>query len=144
MRRGVIVAFVLLAAVAAVGVAPGAQSVRADKPPDTGNEQVTICHATGNGGFVQITVDQNSIIKGTGHGGHERDIIPPFDYVDKGESGHYPGQNSPEGQPTWENGCVVPGPPAPEPIGVFVTCVDNNADARSRRSSATRARTAPR
>ncbi len=89
---------------------------------------MTICHATGNGGFNQITVDADSIIKGTGHGGHERDIIPPFDYVDKGEPGHYPGQNWPEGQATWENGCVVPGPPAPEPIGVFVNCVDTNSD----------------
>ena len=128
MRRAIVVALVVVAAVAAVGVATGAERRHADQPAVQGGQQVTICHATGNGGFNQITVDADSIIKGTGHGGHERDIIPPFDYVDKGEPGHYPGQNWPEGQATWENGCVVPGPPAPEPIGVFVNCVDTNSD----------------
>lgn len=127
MRRAIVVALVVVAAVAAVGVAAGAGVGHTDQPAQ-GGQQVTICHATGNDAFVQISVDADSIIKGTGHGGHERDIIPPFDYVDQGQSGHYPGQIWPEGQATWENGCVVPGAPAPEPIGVFVTCIDNNAD----------------
>jgi hypothetical protein len=41
------------------------------------NTQVTICHATGNGGYVLMTVDDDGAYKG--HINHEGDIIPATD-----------------------------------------------------------------
>jgi uncharacterized repeat protein (TIGR01451 family) len=106
MRRTSLIAVLVLATLA-LGVtgSPGA----AAKQP---SEKITICHATGNGKYVSITVSINGL---NGHGNHEQDIIPPH--------GSEPGQNwDPEGQAIWENGCVEPSlPPDPPryPIGVF-------------------------
>ncbi len=42
--------------------------------------KVSVCHLTGEG-YTDVHVDINSIIGGTGHGGHENDIIPSFWYA---------------------------------------------------------------
>src|SRR6478609_3686965 len=68
-----------------------------------------ICHAKGNGDFEQATVDPDSIVNGTGHGGHAGDIIPAFDYLENGQTKHFPGQNLGNGgQAILDNGCKVP------------------------------------
>ena len=77
------------------------------------NDRITICHATGNGKYVSITISINGL---NGHDGHTKDIIPPH--------GSDPGRNwDEEGQAIWENGCVEPTPPqpTPNPIGVFAS-----------------------
>jgi len=85
------------------------------------HNNITICHANngnGTGGYVNITVNADSIFK-QGHDQHQdhRDIIPPFDY-DNGEStSHYDGLNWDEaGQALWNNGCNdVASTPNPSP-----------------------------
>jgi uncharacterized repeat protein (TIGR01451 family) len=109
-----VVAFAILNVGAAVSSGSSAKAAR-----ETRNEKITICHATGNGGYVSITISVNGL---NGHDGHDADIIPPH--------GTDPGRNwDPEGQATWENGCVPPEPPTPPtyPIGVFAstTCGDD-------------------
>jgi hypothetical protein len=107
---------------------------------------VTICHATSSetNPYVQLQVDDGSIVKENGHDSHPGDIIPPFDYVDQsGQTQHYPGKNWDTSQiGVWENGCnsstTTAAPttstepttttPAPSvPIGLFVDCVVNHA-----------------
>jgi len=90
--------------------------------------KVWLCHATASetNPYVQVWVDDDSIVK-EGHGDHPEDIIPPFDYVEGGVTKHYPGKNwDAAGIAIWRNGCNVPRPPTPEPVQVFVNCVDNN------------------
>ncbi|HEY7602995.1 MAG TPA: hypothetical protein VH760_01950 [Gaiellaceae bacterium] len=95
-----------LAAFAGVALAAGLGSTQ--DPQVKGGQSVTICHATGNGKYNQISPDVSSIVGDKGHGSHDEDIIPPFEY----ESGSYPGKNWDEtGQATWENGCVATTPP---------------------------------
>ncbi len=91
---------------------------------------MTICHATSSeqNPYVQISVDDDSIVNENGHDSHPDDIIPPFDYVEGGEAKHYPGKNwDASGIGIWENGCDVP-PPAPTllPVQPVVKCVDQN------------------
>ncbi len=52
-------------------VAPPANSPPA--PKASPSPKITICHATGNGGYVEITISENGL---HGHGGHADDIIP--------------------------------------------------------------------
>jgi uncharacterized repeat protein (TIGR01451 family) len=119
MRRLSLLALFTVVAFAALGAgaAPsfGARATAAAEK----NDKITICHATGNGGYVSITISVNGL---NGHEGHVQDIIPPH--------GSDPGRNwDAEGQATWENGCVAPTPPSPPeyPIGVFAstTCGEN-------------------
>ena len=99
------------------------------------SNHITICHATGNGEWVQISPDDNSIIGENGHAGHPQDIIPPFTYTNQGVAGEFPGLNwDAEGQGIWNAGpdkpaCALPPPPPPPPafpIGVFVKCIDRS------------------
>jgi|GEM_PF-6157168 uncharacterized membrane protein len=68
--------------------------------------EVRVCHASGaSGNYQNLTVDDDSVVGATGHGGHSNDIIPPFSYY----GGYYPGLNwDTQGQAIWENNCVVP------------------------------------
>ena len=83
--------------------------------------KVTICHATSSpvNPYNQISVDKNGTV--SGHDGHVRDIIPPFDYWGQVCHGpirsqvcvpfpmHYPGKNwDTEGQAIWNNDCEIP------------------------------------
>ena len=122
---------------------------------------MTICHATSSetNPYNQITVDDDSIVKENGHGGHADDIIPPFDYVEDGVTKQYPGKNWDEaGRAIFAKGCEVPPtPPPPQPIQLFVKCVDvngstfkavfgytnPNADGGHRRSGVRRTRSLP-
>jgi hypothetical protein len=97
--------------------------------PNAG-QHVTICHATGNPDkYVVNSPDVSGVVDGHAGASHQddRDIIPPFDYVDKnGVSRHFPGQNwTSLGQAIYRNGCVVP---AAQPITVFVTCILEQAN----------------
>jgi hypothetical protein len=86
---------------------------------------VTLCHANSSeiNPYVQIQVDDDSIVK-SGHGDHPEDIIPPFAYVDEdGVNQHYPGMNwDATGEAILEAGCEVPPPPLP--IQLSVKCID--------------------
>lgn len=116
-------AAILVAVISAVcaGMAVGAVQ---HSPRLRGAEHIRICHALGNGGWILIEPSVAGVL--SGHEGHPRDIIPPFDYELNGREGHFPGLNWTGGQTTWENGCVRPAPP-PGQIRVFVTCVDAGA-----------------
>lgn len=76
--------------------------------------KIGICHATGSESnpFVYHEVDINSIIKGKGHGGHEGDIIPPFDHP----GGSFPGLNwSATSEAIYSELCQVPVADDPQP-----------------------------
>ena len=45
---------------------------------DPDSKEVTICHAAGNGYYVQISPNVAGVFNG--HMGHDGDIIPPFSY----------------------------------------------------------------
>jgi hypothetical protein len=86
-----------------------AQSNNGNSNP--GNK-VTICHATGSqtNPYEQISPDANGVISGHIGASHQggKDIIPPFDYNDQGQTKHFAGQNyDASGQATLSNGCVV-------------------------------------
>lgn len=110
---------------ACVGIAAAGLKQEPGIPRVQGAEKITICHATGSATnpYNQLSVDVDSIVKENGHGSHERDIIPPFEYVENGETKNFPGLNWPDQVDTWLNGCVPPSP-APQPVQPFVKCVD--------------------
>lgn len=63
---------------------------------DTPQSNVTICHRTGNGGYISNSPSVSSADGSpNGHGaGHELDIIPPYHWLDNQNVSHsYPGQN---------------------------------------------------
>jgi uncharacterized repeat protein (TIGR01451 family) len=71
-------------------------------------DKVTICHATSSdkNPYVQLDVPIKQIFDANGHDTHPDDIIPPFDYVEGGDTKQYPGKNwEAEGIAIWENGC---------------------------------------
>ncbi|HXV26591.1 MAG TPA: hypothetical protein VD862_00970, partial [Candidatus Paceibacterota bacterium] len=105
----------------AIGPVPP-QFAGADHDP-FGGEQLTnvpICHS-GNGtnyATPNTPPSVSSIVGGSGHGGHQYDIIPPFHYDDDGEDATYPGQNWDEEHIAIYNDGACDGPvatPTPEP-----------------------------
>ena len=118
MRRSSLIACVFLSALGVLAVGAGGSfgaGTTAAAPKK--NDKITICHATGNGKYVSITISVNGL---NGHDGHTDDIIPPH--------GSDPGRNwDEEGQAIWENGCVEPThpQPTPKPIGVFASTTCN-------------------
>ena len=117
MSRAAILAVTgLVAAIAATALAWSATAALQQEPDARRGQSVRICHATGNGKYVENSPDVDSIVSGQGHGGHPEDIIPSFDYPPSGQDpgGHYDGQNwGDEGQAIWDHGCVAPDPPDP-------------------------------
>jgi hypothetical protein len=113
----------LASALAVCAVALGAPS-RTAAPP----EKVRICHATGSSSNPYVSqepaIGNNGDLQG-GHLNHERDIIPPYEYVDaNGVTQLFPGRNwTEEGQAIWQNGCNAP-PPPPTPITPILECVE--------------------
>ena len=86
-----------------------------------GATRITICHATGNGGYTIITPSASSLIAGHGH--HGGDIIPEFAFDRGRDSFHFPGKNlgplgadGVAGQAILSNGCRRPAPPATQTI----------------------------
>lgn len=79
----------------------------------TQQPQVTICHNNGNSGnYQQLTVDANAV-DGSGGGDHNSighqnglDVIPPGSWDSNGRNWDA------DGQAIYNNGCVVPLPPA--------------------------------
>ena len=97
-------------------------------------QKITICHGTGNGGWVQISPDDDGVVNG--HADHPTDIIPPFDYEDDGQTHHYPGKNwDASGQAIWKNGCEEPEPPPTCPESASVTATDSGGAAREQFTS---------
>ena len=92
----------------------------AAKNSSSSNQKVTLCHRTNSdhNPYVRITVSINSVIKSSGHDGHNGpvyaaglkaahqkwgDIIPAFSY----DGGSYPGQNWAAGSAIFGAGCAV-------------------------------------
>lgn len=74
---------------------------------------VLICHATGSetNPYTTNTISKTAVVKGTGHGGHDGDIIPPFEYAEKKGDPliTYPGKNwNPTNEAIYLNSCVIP------------------------------------
>jgi len=126
-------AALVLAAAALAGAARERSSSSPSAAAGAGHTPVTLCHATGSATnpYVLITTDDDGVLGsgasgGSGHDGHERDIIPPFSYVDnRGVGRSYPGKNwDASGQALLANGCEAPppppppGPPPPPPPGL--------------------------
>ena len=110
--------------VSSAGLAAAALTQGTEAPLVQGATKVTICHATSSekNPYVQLQVDDDSIVR-EGHGDHEGDIIPPFDYIEDGKEQRYPGKNWDEaGQKIHTDGCEVPQPP--QPIQLSAKCVD--------------------
>ena len=92
-------------------------------------QKVTLCHRTNSdhNPYVRITVSTNSVIKSSGHEGHNGpvyaagmkaahqkwgDIVPSFTYTSKtGGSASYGGKNWPAGQAIFDAGCGSANPP---------------------------------
>ncbi len=97
--------------------------------PLLGDLKIRICHATGNG-YQGIEVSVNSIVTGSGHGGDDEDIIPPFLYF----IGFYPGQNwwnlsdplNFENIQIWQNDCSEEEEPTPEKIYETIVVTPSN------------------
>jgi hypothetical protein len=88
------------------------------------SQKVTLCHRTNSdqNPYVRITVSINSVIKSSGHDGHNGpvyaagmkaahqkwgDIIPSFTYpTSSGSTASYGGKNWPAGQAIFAGGCV--------------------------------------
>jgi hypothetical protein len=117
-----------LLAVAAVLAAGGVAAPQEAK----GADKVTLCHATGNGRWNEITVSVNAV---SGHENHANDIIPAF--TSGSNNGHvdsYPGKNLDTdfggytGAEILGNGCRTPTTPPPElaSLTVIVEVVNNS------------------
>jgi uncharacterized repeat protein (TIGR01451 family) len=81
--------------------------------PAGGNHgfKVTICHANNGNGYVLQTVDNDSIVRDSGHDSHGRDIIPSFKYKNDGKWRTYDGKNT-DKLHYIDNGCMEPNTPA--------------------------------
>ena len=128
-RAAVLVLTGFIAVFATAALAWSAAAALQQEPEVRLGQEVTICHATGNGKYVLQSPDADSIVSEHGHGSHPDDIIPPFDYPPSGQDpgGHYPGQHwRSRGRRSWTTGAWSPcRPPRPYPLGNFVKCVDN-------------------
>ena len=96
----------------------------ATKSSSSSNQKVTLCHRTNSdhNPYVRITVSINSVIKSSGHDGHNGpvyaaglkaahqkwgDIIPSFTYTTKtGDTASYGGKNWPAGRAIFDAGCT--------------------------------------
>jgi len=67
---------------------------------------VTICHATGNGSYRQITLSAAGVFNGHLGASHQngRDIIPPFSFRGETNSQNWDAA----GQAIYNNGCQAP------------------------------------
>lgn len=95
-------------------------------PAQAGSDKVDICHATGSGKYVPLSVDKNAVTK-QGHDTHQdgRDIIPAFSWVEDKTRYHFAGQNL-DKVDLIANGCTVPAEQVPAkpqpPVYVPASC----------------------
>jgi uncharacterized repeat protein (TIGR01451 family) len=109
---------VVLLFIGALGLALASEQAAAQGPSYRAGQPIPICHATGGGGYVPQSPDVDSILGGSGHAGHENDIIPPFDY----EGQHFPGLNwDDRGRQIWAFGCD---PSAVRDVRPLLECVE--------------------
>ena len=97
-----------LALTAAALVAP----IVTAAPAHAGTGNVTICHSTGSGEWVEQTVAKDGTA--SGHAGHQgsADIIPIYNWVEDGIRYYFDGQNLDEtGRYLLANGCELPAKP---------------------------------
>lgn len=90
------------------------------------DNNITICHATGNESYQFVAASMTADAGGHFGGAHQdgMDIIPPFSYPAQGddEAGDFAGQNwDTEGQVIWNNDCES----VPDPV---VGCMDDSYD----------------
>ncbi len=96
--------------------------------------EVTLCHANnGVKGWVEITVDDDAVVKPNGHNSHDDDIIPSFTYWAEVEGVWkqltYPGKNldtvydGKTGAQVLAAGCTTP-PQTVTPVVPTVTVID--------------------
>jgi hypothetical protein len=81
MRR-FITSFFALAFICSMFLTIRPVSATHQPPPPPEHVQVTLCHATSSESnpFTSNTVDDDSVVKTSGHDGHSGDIIPSFTY----------------------------------------------------------------
>ncbi len=115
----------------------------AAKNSSSSNQKVTLCHRTNSdhNPYVRITVSINSVIKSSGHDGHNGpvyaagmkaahqkwgDIIPAFSY----DGGSYPGQNWAAGAAIFGSGCAAEpgGGHSTPPTTITVTATPSGGD----------------
>ncbi|MGK0716169.1 hypothetical protein ACR5KS_08920 [Leucobacter sp. W1153] len=102
--------------------APVDESDLDDETAKNGNDNpqnmIKLCHATGSekNPWVMLMLNANGVI--SGHASqHESDIIPPFEYKNKGKPAYFAGQNLTEGNlAIWNNDCEEIKPPPPNPV----------------------------
>jgi LPXTG-motif cell wall-anchored protein len=81
---------------------------------DSGDaDRITLCHATGSGRWVPITVAPNAALNGHGH--HFDDVVPAFTFRSQGRTAVYAGSNlgrlagtNVTGQALLQAGCSLP------------------------------------
>lgn len=96
-------------------------------PAHAGSDTVTICHSTGAGKYVVQSPSKSGDV--AGHAGHQdgADIIPAFNWVDKGVRYYFDGQNL-DKLDLLANGCKAPATPGTvtvnAPTYTPATCMD--------------------
>lgn len=101
-------------AVVGLAAAPALAVPETDNGSENPHNKVTICHATGSQSnpYVVNTPNANGDVSGHAGNSHQdgRDIIPPFEYNDGGETKMFPGQNwDAEHQAIYNNDCQAGG-----------------------------------
>jgi LPXTG-motif cell wall-anchored protein len=97
-------------------------------PATAGTDKVTLCHATGNGKYIPITISKDGTANGHAGTQHQdgADIIPAYSWVEGGTRHYFDGQNLEKGADILAAGCQVPAQPvtaAPAPpIYTPATC----------------------
>lgn len=109
--------FILAAAIMA------AATLGFSTPAQASSDKVDICHATGNGKYVPLSVAKDAAAGGHAHDGD--DIIPAYSWVDKGVRYYFDGLNLDKAS-LLGTGCKVPALPftaAPNtPVYVPASC----------------------
>lgn len=81
---------------AALALTITAAALAAATPAHAGADNVTICHATGAGKYVQLTVDKAGVVNGHAGPTHQAgaDIIPAFNWIEDRTRHYFDGQNT--------------------------------------------------
>lgn len=108
------------------GVAAVAAGLSLAAPAHADTAKVGICHATGSGKYIPLTVDKSAVAK-QGHDTHQegRDIIPAFTWIEDRTRYRFEGQNL-DKQELLATGCKAPAEELPArpvpPVYVPASC----------------------